>query len=161
MISFDLKCDDGHIFEIWFRSTADYEMQRDARQIACPYCGAQEISKAVMAPAIGAKGNRKSEAPSSDPAATSRTVATTPDAQIIPQIKELMNRLAKAQSRALEDSQWVGAAFAEQARAMHYGEAEQTAIHGTASLQETRAMMEEGLSVAPLLVPIAPPDQTN
>jgi len=157
MISFDLKCDGGHIFEIWFRSSADYDKQQAARQIACPYCGAQEISKAVMAPAVGAKGNRKPEPHPSESTTTSRAVATVPD----PQIRELMSRLAEAQSRALADSQWVGAAFAEQARAMHYGEAEQTAIHGTASLQETKAMMEEGLSVAPLLVPIAPPDQTN
>jgi len=161
MISFDLKCDDGHVFEIWFRSSADYESQRAARQIACPYCGGTEVSKAVMAPAVGAKGNRRPAGlPASAPAA-SQAVATMPDAQSARRIKALMSELAEAQARALKESQWVGTAFAERARAMHYGEAEQAAIHGTASLQEARAMVEEGLAVAPLLVPIAPPDQTN
>lgn len=161
MISFDLKCDGGHVFEVWFRSSADYESQRAARQIACPYCGEQEISKAVMAPAVASKGNRRPDVLPAEAASPSQPIATMPDAQSIHKIRILMAELAEAQSRALADSQWVGPAFAERARAMHYGEAEQTAIHGTASLQEARAMVEEGLSVAPLLVPIAPPDQTN
>lgn len=161
MISFDLKCDDGHVFEIWFRSSGDYESQRAARQIACPYCGGQAVSKAVMAPAVGAKGNRRPEALPANAASASQAVTTMPDAQSLHRIKALMNELAEAQTRALEQSQWVGGAFTERARAMHYGEAEQAAIHGTASLQEARAMVEEGLSIAPLLAPIAPPDQTN
>ena len=161
MISFDLKCDGGHVFEIWFRSSADYESQRASRQIVCPYCGGQDVSKAVMAPAVGAKGNRRSEVLPVDTPSPSHAVATIPDAQSIHRIKALINELAEAQTRALADSQWVGAAFTERARAMHYGEAEQAAIHGTASLEEARAMAEEGLAVAPLLVPIAPPDQTN
>lgn len=65
------------------------------------------------------------------------------------------------QADALKDSQWVGGAFPERARAIYYGEAEPATIHGTASPQEVRAMAEEGLAVAPLLVPVAPPDQTN
>jgi len=161
MISFDLKCDGGHVFEIWFRSSADYESQRAGRQISCPYCGLQEVSKAVMAPAVGAKGNQRSKARPVEGASESQAVAAMANGQSSDQIKLLISKLAEAQSRVLADSKWVGAAFAERARAMHYGEAEQAAIHGTASPQEARAMAEEGLSIAPLLVPIAPPDQTN
>ena len=57
MISFDLKCAGDHVFEIWFRSSADFDSQREAGQINCPICGQSDIAKAVMAPAVGAKGN--------------------------------------------------------------------------------------------------------
>lgn len=161
MISFDLKCDGDHVFEVWFRSSADYESQRAAGQLLCPHCGTRDVTKAVMAPAVAAKGNRRREKLPALAAASGTPLATLPDDEAGQRIKALMRELADAQTQALKDSQWVGAAFAEQARAMHYGEAEQASIHGTASLQEARAMVEEGLSVAPLLVPIAPPDQTN
>lgn len=159
MISFDLKCAGDHVFEVWFRSSADYESQHAAGQLLCPYCGMRDVTKAVMAPAVAAKSNRRREKlPVPSP---TRPLATVPDDEASQRIKTLMRELADAQTQALKDSQWVGGAFAEQARAMHYGEAEQANIHGTASLQEARAMAEEGLSVAPLLIPIAPPDQTN
>lgn len=158
MISFDLKCGIGHIFEIWFRSSTDYEGQRVAGQVLCPICGSHEVAKAVMAPAVASKGNQHRRTTSSTAGAL---VATAPDALSSDQMKALMQALSAAQAESLKDSQWVGADFAERARAMHYGEADHAIIHGTANMHDARAMMEEGLAVAPLLVPIAPPDQTN
>lgn len=158
MISFDLKCDNGHIFEGWFRSSADYETQRTAGQVACPICGDHEVVKAVMAPAVATKGNKRTEAgslPSSQSGAPAFKEATAQ------KIMTLLEEVAKSQAASLKDSLWVGAAFTEQARAMHYGEADHAIIHGTANAQDAQAMMEEGLSVMPLLVPIAPPDQIN
>ncbi len=155
MISFDLRCDGGHIFEVWFRSSADFETQRAGSLIACPFCGNDAISKAVMAPAVAAKGNRASIA------STQQPMTIAPDDEYRQQLAALMTAMAEAQAIALKKSQWVGADFAERARAMHYGEAEHASIHGTASTQDARAMMEEGLAVAPLLVPVIPPDQAN
>jgi len=157
MISFDLKCGGGHVFEIWFRSSADYERQREARQVVCPICGASEVEKAVMAPAVAAKGNRRVAV---SPEQVSQ-VMTTGGEHGEAQIRALVHALAEAQASALKDSQWVGDKFVEQARAMHYGETENAAIHGTANLRDAREMMEEGLPVAPLLVPIVPPDRAN
>ena len=77
------------------------------------------------------------------------------------QVRELLQALAQAQAAALSDSQWVGDKFADRARAMHYGEAEHSIIHGTANAQEAREMIEEGLPVLPLLVPVIPPGQVN
>jgi hypothetical protein len=158
MISFDLKCDSGHIFEGWFRSSADYEAQRTAGQVVCPVCGDHGVVKAVMAPAVAAKGNKRAEAGS--------LTANQPDTPAIKEetaqkIMSLLEEVAKSQAASLKDSLWVGAAFTERARAMHYGEADHAIIHGTANAQDARAMIEEGLSVMPLLVPIAPPDQIN
>ena len=70
MIVFDLRCGHGHVFEAWFGSSAAYEEQRAGGMIACPMCGSAEIGKAVMAPNVAAKGNRRSDAPPAPPAAT-------------------------------------------------------------------------------------------
>ncbi|MBN8832032.1 MAG: DUF1178 family protein [Sphingomonadales bacterium] len=155
MISFDLKCAGGHVFEIWFRSSNDFEAQRQAGQIACPICEETQVAKAIMAPAVAAKGNQR-RAQTGDSYMLDSPAEGQGD-----RIRALMTALAKAQAEALKDSQWVGDKFAEKARAIHYGEAEDAIIHGTANVEEARAMLEEGIGVAPLLVPIAPPDQTN
>jgi hypothetical protein len=155
MISFDLKCIEGHVFEGWFRSSRDYEDQRGSRRIACPVCGNADIAKAVMAPAVAAKGNRS---------AASETVQSVSMANGAPneaQLKAMLGALAQAQAQMLEQSQWVGDKFADQARAMYYGEIEQAQIHGTTDPREARAMMEEGVPVAPLIVPVAPPESTH
>lgn len=157
MISFDLKCANHHVFEVWFRSSADYEAQSGAHQITCPICCNTQVQKAVMAPAIAAKSNQRQAAPLADP---SIPMAVAPPTEL-EKVQALMQALARAQADALSESQWVGDKFADRARAMHYGEAEQSVIHGTANAQEAREMIEEGLPVAPLLVPIIPPKQVN
>jgi hypothetical protein len=156
VISFDLKCGHHHVFEVWFRSGADYESQRSGGLLMCPQCGDSQITKAVMAPAVGAKANQKNAIvakESSGEAPNHHTHGVD--------VAALIRALSEAQSKALAQSEWVGDSFADRARAMYYGEADQKLIHGTADVRETREMMEEGLPVAPLLVPIAPPDQTH
>jgi len=142
MIVFDLKCGGGHVFEAWFGSTAAYEDQRAAGQVRCPLCDSGDVAKALMAPAIAAKGNRKPDAP-------------TPGA-----IKAVMQRLASQQAEALKTSEWVGTAFAERARAMHLGEEKQATIHGQASIADAKALVDEGIPIAPLL-PITAPKTLN
>jgi len=154
MISFDLKCGHGHVFEGWFRSSEDYAGQREGRLIACPICGNAEIAKAVMAPAVAAKGNR-SDGKAAEPAAPSTAMPSEE------QLAAMLGALAEAQAKMLEQSQWVGGKFAEQARAIHYGEQEPVLIHGSVDKGEARALMEEGVPVAPLIVPVAPPDSTH
>ncbi len=158
MISFDLKCNGGHIFEIWFRSSADYDSQRAAGHVLCPVCRSHEVGKAVMAPAVASKGNKR---PNVETISTDTIIATMPGTEPAQYITALMQALAEVQAKSLKDSQWVGADFAERARAMHYGETDEATIHGIANMEDARAMMEEGLAVVPLLVPIIPPDQTN
>lgn len=158
MIVFDLQCGHGHVFEAWFRSSEAFEAQRADGLVACPVCGGTDVAKAVMAPAVGAKGNQAPPVPR--PAADTRTLAALPG-RARAALGEAMAKLARAQADAIAQSRWVGDRFADEARAMHYGEREHAAIHGTASLTEAKAMAEEGLPVAPLLIPVAPPDQVN
>lgn len=146
MIAFDLRCPADHVFEAWFGSSASYEEQRAGGLLSCPICGSEEIEKAVMAPNIPAKGNRQTAAKDlSDPA----------------QVKAAIAALAKAQADALDKSQWVGRAFAQQARAMHDGEIDHAPIHGEASAAEARSLIEDGVPVAPLPFPVIPPNARN
>ena len=172
MIVYDLECrTGGHRFEGWFGSSGDFERQRDGDLLACPICGAGDVAKAVMAPAVARKGNQLPEprpasprpvspgSLSSGPAAKAPVAAGGPP--IPPQVAEALRAFATAQAEALKSSTWVGEAFPEKVRAMHYGEADPALIHGQASAEEARDLIEEGIAVAPVLFPVAPPDKTN
>ncbi|KMS55723.1 DUF1178 family protein [Sphingobium cupriresistens] len=156
MIVFDLKCaSQSHVFEAWFGSSADYEDQKARGLLACPLCGDGDVTKAVMAPAVGAKGNSRAVAVREEPTAPAMSGADQA------KMKALVEALATAQSKALEDSTWVGRGFAEQARAMHYGEKDRSSIHGEVAPAEAKALIAEGVEVAPLPFPVIPPQAKN
>ncbi|MFA7587326.1 MAG: DUF1178 family protein [Novosphingobium sp.] len=159
MIVFDLQCRAGHRFEGWFSSSEDYDRQHARALVTCPQCGEHDIVKAPMAPKLARKGNQiepLSRAPSS---------ADEPGklvAQGMPaEVRNTLQALATIQAEAIKNSRWVGKTFAEDARAMHYGEREAEAIHGQATPDQARALLDEGIEIAPLIVPVAPPDQIN
>ena len=152
MIVFDLQCGDaGHVFEAWFGSSSDYEAQREKGLVSCPICGSTEIAKALMAPAVGTKGNRKADAalPVSN---------ANPDPA---QMKAMLESLAKEQAKALEESDYVGDKFADEARAMHDGEIDDRPIHGETTIDEAKSLLEDGVPVAPLPLPIRNPKSEN
>ncbi len=147
MIVFDLLCaPSGHVFEAWFASSDAFETQRAGGLVHCPICASQNISKALMAPNISAKSNQQS---------VSVAHSETPDT------KTMLAALAKAQAAALENSSWVGRDFATQARAMDAGEIDRASIHGEASHSEVKSLIEDGIDIAPLPLPVIPPNQSN
>lgn len=169
MIAFDLACAHDHVFEAWFRSSADYAAQQDRGLIACPMCGDARIRKAVMAPNIGAKSNTRSDAPAPRPSSTAMaepadtpapmtTAPALPD--LPPAVMAMMAAVAKAQAESLPRSTWVGKRFAEEARAIH-DSGEERIIHGQATREEAEALAEDGIGVMPLLVPVVPPEARN
>ncbi|QKG71630.1 DUF1178 family protein [Erythrobacter mangrovi] len=152
MIVYDLSCSQGHRFEGWFGSSADFADQQARGLVSCPQCGTDEVAKAPMAPAVPAKGNSKSDQPVPTQMARGEMPA---------EVKQALKALAEAQAKALESSTWVGDKFAERARSMHYGEVDEAPIHGQATKDEAAEMLAEGIAVAPLLFPVAPPDELN
>lgn len=133
MIVFDLQCASGcAAFEAWFRSTADYEEQRDGGLVECPYCGSPSIAKAPMAPSV----------PRKNPASG-------------------LAEIAALQKEMLKKSRWVGDAFADTARAIHSGEMEPEQVHGRATLEQAKSLADDGVPVAPLPLPVTPPNQVN
>jgi hypothetical protein len=136
------------VFEAWFGSTADYEGQRTRGLVSCPICGASDVEKAVMAPNVAPKGNQGSDIVPMQ--------SGTPT-----EMKKMLAALAKAQAQLLEKSEHVGTKFASEARAIHEGDAPERAIHGQATHEEARALVEDGVPVAPLPLPVPPPDTTH
>ncbi len=158
MIVFDLSCSNGHGFEGWFGSSDDFASQQQRGLLCCPQCGTAEVAKAPMAPAVPIKGNRRTgqSAAAAPPPQQGVTNAPMP-----PEVHQALQKLAEAQARALKNSTWVGKKFADDARAMHYGDRDPAPIHGEASPAEARQLIEEGIEVAPLPFPIAPPEELN
>jgi hypothetical protein len=148
MIVYDLSCDGGHRFEGWFGSSDDYTHQRKRGLVACPQCGSGTIDKAPMAPAVPKKGNQQIEAK-----------LQMAGGAMSPEAAAMLRKIAEVQAEALKNSTWVGEDFPEHSRAMHYGEREAEAIHGQATADEAKALLEEGITIAPLLFPGAPPEE--
>jgi hypothetical protein len=133
MIVFDLQCRGGcDTFEAWFRSNADYQEQQQSGFVECPFCGSAEIEKAPMAPRVPSKS-------------TDNPLA----------------RLARMQAELLKDSRWVGDKFADTARAIHSGEMAPEQVHGSTTLEQAKSLVDEGIPVAPLPLPVTPPNQVN
>ena len=173
MIVFDLSCNAGHRFEGWFASSADFAAQRAEGRLSCPVCASSQVEKAPMAPAVAKKSNQAvvSPAPAERPPHNEHgeggggvgNDAGSPDA--VPAIpaaaRQALEKLAEAQAKALKNSKWVGRKFAEESRAMHYGEQDESPIHGEATPAEAQALREEGVPVTPLPFPVVPPDKRN
>jgi hypothetical protein len=154
MIVYDLSCDGGHRFEGWFGSSDDYAEQRELGLVACPQCGSDAVDKAPMAPAVPRKGNRL-------PVVAREPKQAMTRGPMPPEVAAALQSLAEAQAKALKESKWVGDRFAEQSLAMHYGERPSETIHGQATADEALALFEEGVPVAPLPFPVAPPEDLN
>ena len=164
MIVFDLECrEHGHGFEGWFGSSNDFADQQQAGLLSCPRCGSADVIKAVMAPAIGRKGNQLPVPASTRREPTDGAALPVPvtSPALPPEAIRMMQGLAKMQAKVLERSRWVGESFAEDARAMHYGERDHESIHGEATRAEAEALIEEGIHIAPLPFPVAPPGKAN
>jgi len=130
----DLQCRDAHRFEGWFASAEEFESQLSRKLVACPVCGATDVSRLPSAPRLNLSG-------ASDASAASRDAAQR-QAQVLRAIREV-----------LEKTENVGERFAEEARRIHYNEAPARGIRGVASADDTRALVEEGIDVLPLPVP--------
>ena len=133
MIKYNLICRHNHDFEGWFSSSSDYEIQRKKRLVQCPYCGSAKVEKAIMAPNVST--SRKKDA-------------------IASKHKEamaIMNKAAQTIRTEIEEKcDYVGDKFADEARAIHYGEKEERAIYGKATAREAKDLHDEGVGIAPL-----------
>lgn len=161
MIVFDLACVHGHWFEAWFNSSEGYADQRARGLIACPVCGAADVSKAIMAPRVAAKGNRQivtAATQAVSAAAPSAPAGDTPDPALM---RAVLAAVAEKQAEMLPKSRWVGRDFAPAARAMHEGRASPELIHGAVSPAEAADLHADGVAALPLLVPFVPPEQAN
>lgn len=134
MIVFDLICGNDHEFESWFQNSEAFEKLAKAKQVACPICGDTKVSKSLMAPAVS--GTRKKD----DAKMAVSAKAAQQMGQYIEAVKQMREQVEK-------NCDYVGEKFPEEARKMHYGEAETRNIYGEATDSEAESLKEEGVEV--------------
>jgi hypothetical protein len=132
MIRSALACEHDHDFEGWFASSETFDEQLGRGQVACPACGSQAVRKQIMAPALsGTKTRGKPHAPAGSHA----------------MMMEAMQRVRDHVEANFDD---VGDSFAKEARDIHEGRSEERGIYGQASQKDVRALLDDGVPIAPL-----------
>jgi hypothetical protein len=140
LIRYSLRCDNAHEFEGWFSESADFDRQLTSGFLTCPVCNSAAVSKLLMAPSVSTA--RKKD--------QMQTVAM--DAVR----REAFLKLKEAVTAIKANSEDVGERFPEEARKIHYGEADARGIIGQTTLDEAQALLEEGIEIAAL--PVLPDD---
>jgi hypothetical protein len=141
MILYDLTCPNQHSFEGWFSSSADFDRQSEARQVACPYCEDRGVIRAPMAPRIGRHARTPmAERPPHTPAAAPSAAAGE------------LGRIVNEFCREVEsNADYVGKEFPEEARKIHYGETtKRRTIYGEATIKDAVELKDEGIDVTPI-----------
>src|SRR5215831_15497717 len=158
MIRYTLVCDKRHEFESWFTNSSAYDKQAKRGLVTCPLCGSAKVEKALMTPRLArADATSNQEVAPADTAPAAAT-SPTPVAMISPQEQEFRQKLRELRDHLVKNAENVGPRFPEEARKMHYGEAEHRSIYGIASPKDAKALHEEGIEFSPL--PMLP-DERN
>ena len=130
MIKYSLRCDNDHVFEAWFSDSESFEKQNKKNLISCLTCSSTKIKKDIMAPRISS-GKQK----------TNRLNQKKDKVEMI---------LNKFRQHVESNFDYVGDKFADEARAIHYGEKEEREIYGETSIDDAVELIEEGINVEPL-----------
>ncbi|MEY4436404.1 MAG: hypothetical protein RL175_1359 [Pseudomonadota bacterium] len=166
----DLQCGQHHVFEGWFASEEDFQSQLTRGLVACPLCGDAQVAKKLSAPRLNlstSRGEREASGNETTNVNAAVSDATTPPntsaSPALPSLQDVANlepaqlqaALLKMVRHVVATTEDVGESFPEEARKMHYGEAEHRNIRGHATPEETEALIEEGIAVMPLPLPHA------
>ena len=150
MIHYQLQCRQAHGFDGWFNDSASFEKQAKRGLIECPECGDTEVERALMAPALAKRNAVPVSVPVEAPAAPARAQAVATEAKVaagrLP--AQMLAALQRMRADVEKNCDYVGANFADQARAMHRGEIESRGIYGESSEEQAESLAEEGIAVA-------------
>lgn len=141
MIQFTLKCENEHVFDSWFQSAAAFDALKGAGHLSCTVCGSSDVGKAIMAPRV------------------STTAAAAPEKPLQTPQTEQEKALSAMRRHVEQNADYVGSKFAEEARSMYLGTTPERAIYGEANGAEAKALIEDGVPVAPL--PFLPNRKAN
>lgn len=145
MIVLNLQCNAGHAFEGWFASATAFDDQVGAGQVTCPVCGHEQVNRLPSGPHV----KRSS---TTVPVASELTTSTSTAASAAPPAID-PGKLLRAFASLMDDAEDVSTRFAEEARKIHYGDAEARNIKGKATLEETSELLEEGITILPIPIP--------
>jgi hypothetical protein len=147
MIHYQLRCDQAHEFDGWYRDSEAFGKLTAAGMVECPVCGSDKVARALMAPAIAKARSRPEEPPPGN------AVAPPPPQQQAaagPIPAQMVALLQKMRAEVEKNCDYVGPGFAEEARKMHRGEADLRGIYGEASDTDAEELREEGIDIARL-----------
>lgn len=156
MIRYALKCTQGHDFESWFQSAAAYDWLAGAGHVACPMCGDVKVAKSLMAPQV--RLARAVEPGDAEPVDADRVPPKAAGPLTSPANKDEA-ALAALRRHVEENADYVGGTFAAEARRIHAGAAPERPIWGEARIDDAKALIDEGINVAPL--PFRPTRKSN
>lgn len=153
MIKYTLCCGRGHNFEAWFASIAAFDKQALKHLVSCPECGSSEVEKQIMAPAL-LKGRQ-----SARPISRQTGSGGGPDGALVaatagPGTAPLVELLRAWKQHVMANSEDVGRGFADEARKIHHGEAEERSIRGETSNEDAARLTEEGIAFG--ILPVLP-----
>lgn len=141
MIKYTLKCENGHHFDSWLQNSAAFEKLKAAGHLACAVCGSADVEKAIMAPRVNIPEQKPADDGHEDGAKKMSLSAP---------MSEMEQKIQSLRKEIEANSVDVGKDFANQARAMHYGEEPAKSIIGEATGSDAKELLSEGIPVAPL-----------
>lgn len=150
----DLQCQHGHAFEGWFGSENDFQGQLASGLVECPLCGDHQVTKLLSAPRLNLNTSLREPAPVLSESTAVAPVETTRDQPAIT-MAQMNQAWMKVVQHVLQNTEDVGAGFAEEARKIHYGEKPERNIRGQVTPKESQALHEEGIAVVSLPMPAA------
>lgn len=150
MIHYQLRCDEDHGFDGWFKDSGTFEKQAKMGFVECPFCGSTDVQRALMAPALSSSRRE---------VVSAEVAASEPKTEILPPEKQgkiaagrlpaqMMAMLQKIRAEVEKNCDYVGPAFADEARKMHRGEADHRPIYGEATPDQAESLADEGIEIA-------------
>ncbi len=150
MIYYHARCGQGHEFDGWFKDSATFDKLISLGLLQCPECGDQNVSRALMAPAV--VGGRSSPPPASpqppSPPAPAAVPAAPPQAVAGALPDQMRGMLQRLRAEVEKHCDYVGERFADEARRIHRGESDKRGIYGETSPTEAEALADEGIQVS-------------
>jgi hypothetical protein len=143
VIVLNLCCDKEHLFEGWFGSAGADDEQRDRGLVSCPVCGSVAVERRPTAPYVQTRAQAA-------PAAATAPKAETPAKAAMPAETVAAAMALAMLRRAARQAEDVGDRFADEARRMHHGEAEERSIRGQATRDDVAELLDEGIMVLPV-----------
>ena len=147
---FDLQCGNGHLFEGWFGSHEDYDSQEARGLVTCPVCQSGSVVKRLSAPHLNVghfSDAQAMPASSASDAGSRELVTATPESG---QLVQLQAAILQQMREFIRKTENVGDRFADEARRIHEGSADERPIRGVATHEEREALAEEGIAVVAL-----------
>jgi hypothetical protein len=129
MIKYLLKCNNKHEFESWFSESKEFEKLKKKNLIECIFCKSKNVNKSIMSPNVNVKDKTKEKQFDSK------------------EFNRIKKDLIKIRKFVKKNFKFVGDKFPKEAREIYYDNKQNKNIYGTATLQESKELEEEGIDL--------------